>query len=324
MKRIKKLLKVIAASVLAMNVLVSCTDDDQTQKSSSGQLGKISIERTDIGAYQPFTLECPVSQGKNMIDEKIYWESPEIVILDKPEIKDGKSYLHLRGFKAGKHTLTCNLRAIGMDGQDYLLTEEIQVDVKATDIRNNYWGESKEETRRNLQYYSSFYEKEGVFYISESDIYGSELNFSSEITGLQAGMTSIEANRTVIYNFSEGGKLNMITYACTPKESDKDMIAGMAKRQRYIESYNGFAGPVYGYQIAEGQSLTEEETDLAEKFKAGELKTDVDGTLQQAVADKKLIIYVNLSGEKSQLQLSLELSQGGNVLIYQVFTPKST
>lgn len=321
--RTKGIFKVLAASVLAINVLVSCTDDDQTPKSSSGQLGKISIDRTDIGAYQPFTLECPVSFGENVGDEKVYWEKAEFTLpVDKTEMKDGKLYYYVRGLKAGSHTLACKMHAYGMDGQEYSLVQEIQVNVKATDIRNNYWGESKEETRRNLQYYSSFNASEdGVFYISESDSYNhnKEQNFSSEITG--GGQ--ILGTRTVIYNFSNAGKLNMITYACTSGQYAKDIIDGIVRRRDCLNKYYNFNDPVYGYQVSTGKTLTEEETRLAEEFKAGSLTQDTDGMLQQAVADKKLILYINMVGEKSLVRLSIELSVGGNVLIYQGFTPNS-
>lgn len=320
--RTKGIFKVLAASVLAINVLVSCTDDDQTPKSSSGQLGKISIDRTDIGAYQPFTLECPVVLGENLRDEKIYWEKSEFTLpVDKTEMKDGKLYYYVRGLKAGNHTLACKMHAYGMDGQEYSSVQEIQVNVKATDIRNNYWGESKEETRRNLQYYSSFDASEdGVFYISESDSYNREQDFSSEITELG----QILGTRTVRYNFNNAGKLNMITYACVPNQYAKDIIGGIVRRQDFLNKYYNFNEPVYGYQVATGKTLTEEETRLAEEFKAGGLsQDDVDGTLQKAVADKKLILYIDMVGEKSLLRLSIELSVGGNVLIYQNFTPKS-
>lgn len=322
MMRTNGLLKVLGASVLALCILVSCDDDVKTQKSTSGQLGEITIDRTDIGAYQPFILECPVTLGHNLNEEHISWESPQILILGEAEIKDGKSHVYVKGLKAGDYTVTCNLRANGIDEKTYEVTKEIQVHVKATDIRNNYWGDSKEETLRNLQYYSSRQEIDGAFYIVERDIYGRDLNYSSEIT---MGGNKVSDLRTVIYNFNEAGKLNMITYACTLGEFERDgMVAGIATRQRHLTNLQGFANPVYGYQIIEGQSLTEEETDLAEKFKAGELETDTDGMLEQAVADGRLRIYVDMTGEKSLLRLSLRLSQGGDVLMYEVYTPKST
>lgn len=325
MMRTKELLKMLAASVMAVNILAACAKDDQTPKTSPGELGKISIDRVDIGAYQPFTLECPVTLGKNVASETVYWENAEGITSlhpDKTEMKDGKSYYYVSGLTAGEHTLTCKLSARGMDGKDYSSSQVIQVHVKATDIRNNYWGESKEETRHNLQYYSSLKEmKDGSFYILERDAYGKGQNFSSEITESSAIGSQSLGNRIVFYHFSTTGKLDMIHYDYAPTEYEKDMIAGLANRQRYQENYYGFKNPVYDYQVAKDQILTEEELGLAEAFKAGDLSRDLNSVLSQAIADEKLTFSVEMVDENSFLRITTELTVGGKVHFWQAFTP---
>lgn len=164
----KHLLKYTTLCLLAAGSLgftaCSSSDDDDTLTSTAGSIGTISLDRPVIGAYQPFTAQCDVKSGSNLVSEKFIWQQNEVETLsaasgDSYETQNGRSTYYLRGLSAGSHTLVCRMTALGSDGQEFSAEQQLTVEVVPTDIRNNFWGESKSETQRNLTYYKTLQEE---------------------------------------------------------------------------------------------------------------------------------------------------------------------
>lgn len=310
----------LACSLLS---LTACSDEVQSQQSSGGTLGEITLDRTRIGAYQPFNAQCKVTSGNHLLKEDVFWEGGNINVFnpsasDQYKTQDGTSTYYLHGFTPGTHTLTCEMTSIGEDGQQHSSTRNINVQVVATDIRNNFWGESKDETRRNLTYYNSFQEQDEVFYIVETDKYDSHADYSSEIkNGIET-----DAPRIVSYHFDANGCLSSILYTCQPGEYESDLVKALTNRKRYLERMNGFGNSEFDYEILSDASLSPEEQALAEQFKAGTLEKEESGTLAGAVAEKRLRLLISMTGETSVAKMSLELSKGNDMYIYQDYQAK--
>lgn len=105
-----------------------------------------------------------MKSGSNLVSEKFIWKQNEVEMLsaasgDSYETQNGRSTYYLRGLSAGSHTLVCRMTALGSDGQEFSAEQRLTVEVVPTDIRNNFWGESKSETQRNLTYYTRRYRK---------------------------------------------------------------------------------------------------------------------------------------------------------------------
>lgn len=313
----KHLLKYTTLCLLAAGSLgftaCSSSDDDDTLTSTAGSIGTISLDRPVIGAYQPFTAQCDVKSGSNLVSEKFIWKQNEVEMLsaasgDSYETQNGRSTYYLRGLSAGSHTLVCRMTALGSDGQEFSAEQQLTVEVVPTDIRNNFWGESKSETQRNLTYYKTLQEEaDGSLTVSEKDHYGS-LNYATE-AGNSLGGTSLglSPSRTVSFRFSTTGTLEEIVYVCAPSTTQIDRIVRrLLQRALYLESFDGFTATAYDYRVADGQSLTSEEQTLADQWKAGSLENDSeDYTLASAVAGQRLELLLTMENEKTRVEMTV-------------------
>ena len=132
----KHLLKYTTLCLLAAGSLgftaCSSSDDDDTLTSTAGSIGTISLDRPVIGAYQPFTAQCDVKSGSNLVSEKFIWKQNEVEMLsaasgDSYETQNGRSTYYLRGLSAGSHTLVCRMTALGSDGQEFSAKQQLTV-----------------------------------------------------------------------------------------------------------------------------------------------------------------------------------------------------
>lgn len=183
-----------------------------------------------------------------------------------------------------------------------------------TDIRNNFWSESKAETQRNLTYYKTVQEEaDGSLTVSEKDHYGS-LNYATE-AGNSLGGTSLglSPSRTVSFRFSTAGTLEEIVYVCAPSTTQIDQIVRrLLQRALYLESFDGFTATAYDYRVADGQSLTSEEQALADLWKAGSLEEDSeDYTLASAVAGQRLDLLLTMENEKTRVEMTVSGTGAG-------------
>lgn len=210
-------------------------------------------------------------------------------------------------------TAQCDVKS-GSDGQEFSAEQQLTVEVVPTDIRNNFWGESKAETQRNLTYYKTVQEEaDGSLTVSEKDHYGS-LNYATE-AGNSLGGTSLglSPSRTVSFRFSTAGTLEEIVYVCAPSTTQIDQIVRrLLQRALYLESFDGFTATAYDYRVADGQSLTSEEQTLADQWKAGSLENDSeDYTLASAVAGQRLDLLLTMENEKTRVEMTVSGTGAG-------------
>lgn len=210
-------------------------------------------------------------------------------------------------------TAQCDVKS-GSDGQEFSAEQQLTVEVVPTDIRNNFWGESKAETQRNLTYYKTVQEEaDGSLTVSEKDHYGS-LNYATE-AGNSLGGTSLglSPSRTVSFRFSTAGTLEEIVYVCAPSTTQIDQIVRRPlQRALYLESFDGFTATAYDYRVADGQSLTSEEQTLADQWKAGSLENDSeDYTLASAVAGQRLDLLLTMENEKTRVEMTVSGTGAG-------------
>lgn len=210
-------------------------------------------------------------------------------------------------------TAQCDVKS-GSDGQEFSAEQQLTVEVVPTDIRNNFWGESKAETQRNLTYYKTVQEEaDGSLTVSEKDHYGS-LNYATE-AGNSLGGTSLglSPSRTVNFRFSTAGTLEEIVYVCAPSTTQIDRIVRrLLQRALYLESFDGFTATAYDYRVVDGQSLTSEEQTLADQWKAGSLENDSeDYTLASAVAGQRLDLLLTMENEKTRVEMTVSGTGAG-------------
>lgn len=292
----KHLLKYTTLCLLAAGSLgftaCSSSDDDDTLTSTAGSIGTISLDRPVIGAYQPFTAQCDVKSGSNLVSEKFIWKQNEVEMLaaasgDSYETQNGRSTYCLRGLSAGSHTLVCRMTALGSDGQEFSAEQQLTV--------------------------------------SEKDHYGS-LNYATE-AGNSLGGTSLglSPSRTVSFRFSTAGTLEEIVYVCAPSTTQIDQIVRrLLQRALYLESFDGFTATAYDYRVADGQSLTSEEQTLADQWKAGSLENDSeDYTLASAVAGQRLDLLLTMENEKTRVEMTVSgTGAGKDAETHMVFSGK--
>lgn len=317
------ILKGAASCLLALS-FVACSDSDSTTKSVAGTVGDITLDRQTIGAYQPFTAQCAVASGSNLYDEKFYWEKGGTEDLsslrDQYETKDGISSYYMQGMKAGKHTLVCKMAAVGNDGQQYTAEKTFTVEIVPTDIRNNFWGETQEETRRNLTYYTTMQqEADGGFTFEEKDAYG-DLNYSTE---LQDGI-SVSPWRLVSLEYDEAGKLERVVYICIPSEVRADAIVSrLGLRKQLLERYEGFTSFAYDCIVGDGVVLTDEEQAMVDQFKGGSLTTDSGTALDKAVAEQRVKLELTAENNVSRLRITVTgMGTGSDAQTQMVFSQK--
>lgn len=280
----KHLLKYTTLCLLATGSLgftaCSSSDDDDTLTSTAGSIGTISLDRPVIGAYQPFTAQCDVKSGSNLVSEKFIWKQNEVEMLaaasgDSYETQNGRFTYYLRGLSAGSHTLVCRMTALGSDGQEFSAEQQLTV--------------------------------------SEKDHYGS-LNYATE-AGNSLGGTSLglSPSRTVSFRFSTAGTLEEIVYVCAPSTTQIDQIVRrLLQRALYLESFDGFTATAYDYRVVDGQSLTSEEQTLADQWKAGSLENDSeDYTLASAVAGQRLDLLLTMENEKTRVEMTVSGTDAG-------------
>lgn len=280
----KHLLKYTTLCLLAAGSLgftaCSSSDDDDTLTSTAGSIGTISLDRPVIGAYQPFTAQCDVKSGSNLVSEKFIWKQNEVEMLaaasgDSFETQNGRSTYYLHGLRAGSHTLVCRMTATGSDGQEFSAEQQLTV--------------------------------------SEKDHYGS-LNYATE-AGNSLGGTSLglSPSRTVSFRFSTAGTLEEIVYVCAPSTTQIDQIVRrLLQRALYLESFDGFTATAYDYRVVDGQSLTSEEQALADQWKAGSLENDSeDYTLASAVAGQRLDLLLTMENEKTRVEMTVSGTGAG-------------
>lgn len=280
----KHLLKYTTLCLLAAGSLgftaCSSSDDDDTLTSTAGSIGTISLDRPVIGAYQPFTAQCDVKSGSNLVSEKFIWKQNEVEMLaaasgDSYETQNGRSTYYLHGLRAGSHTLVCRMTATGSDGQEFSAEQQLTV--------------------------------------SEKDHYGS-LNYATE-AGNSLGGTSLglSPSRTVNFRFSTAGTLEEIVYVCAPSTTQIDQIVRrLLQRALYLESFDGFTATAYDYRVADGQSLTSEEQALADQWKAGSLEEDSeDYTLASSVAGQRLDLLLTMENEKTRVEMTVSGTGAG-------------
>lgn len=292
----KHLLKYTTLCLLAAGSLgftaCSSSDDDDTLTSTAGSIGTISLDRPVIGAYQPFTAQCDVKSGSNLVSEKFIWKQNEVEMLaaasgDSYETQNGCSTYYLHGLSAGSHTLVCRMTALGSDGQEFSAEQQLTV--------------------------------------SEKDHYGS-LNYATE-AGNSLGGTSLglSPSRTVSFRFSTAGTLEEIVYVCAPSTTQIDQIVRrLLQRALYLESFDGFTATAYDYRVVDGQSLTSEEQTLADQWKAGSLENDSeDYTLASAVAGQRLDLLLTMENEKTRVEMTVSgTGAGKDAETHMVFSGK--
>lgn len=74
MKKIHNISACLAIFMASLS-LFSCSSEDDTQYSTAGQLGDISVDRTKIGTHQWFTISSSYVPGSVLASEKFKYLS---------------------------------------------------------------------------------------------------------------------------------------------------------------------------------------------------------------------------------------------------------
>lgn len=290
-----------AALMMASMFITSCSEEDTTQYSTAGTLSEINVDRTKIGTYQWFTVSGSYKSGSTLSSEKLYISidgglTSPITLSNNTSAVDFSVALHLT--TPGKHYLTVSASCNGIfnDGtyqQNVEMTKEI--DVVSSDIRCNFWNETREETLHNLACYSTLRESGEDLVINEEDLYGT-IDYSSEAHMEASQVSSIYnmyADRTVTYKFDGNQTLNEIRYICTPQDqSATKYVTNLTQRVHHMQSeYNFVSYSSNASQI----NLTPEETTAVEacvaNINAGQVNNlDPNGEIGNLIKNKGLTL----------------------------------
>lgn len=287
--KIKTLFIYVLCAFGGVVTLASCSDDSDEQLATVGKFGEITIDRTRIGTNQWFTVTGPYENGSNLLNEEFFFLKDN-GLPERAEIKDGKMSVSLYFTKPGKHTLTFRARNIGNFGggtnKDVETTKEI--DIVASDIRCNFWGETREETLRNLEHYKTKTDgSDGkTIMVLEKDCYGT-IDYSSEahwdITSSSSNYIEFEADRGVFYRFNDAGKLAKVEYQCVIKAPNTDIVKEFSIRNILLKKEYAFSVCKYSYS---GNLTQEQETVLngvIANINAGKEATDTDSQISELV-----------------------------------------
>ena len=297
------------------SVFTSCSKDNEPTPSSGGSLGEISVNRTNIGAWQSFTLTCQYTPGKNIVEDEIMCG---LYVL---EAVNGKISYTVQGVAAGTYTFKFQVRSIGQDAQIHNEEKSITVTVSPTDIRNNYWGDTVDETWNNLSNYSTR-QRVGQDHIAitEKDCWGSNLNYSTELTSFSGTSTmSFENNRIVSYSF-ENNKLQRISYQIE-LSAESDLVKALTLRAKYYENFDAYKVGVYDSEENSSFTLSESEKELATLFTEGKQENDPEHLLSKAIVEKGLKLYLIMESDKNNLLFSLE-EDNGKIYLHTFFVKK--
>lgn len=234
------------AIFMASLSLFSCSSEDDTQYSTAGQLGDISVDRTKIGTHQWFTISSSYVPGSGLASEKIQVSIDGKLPTTIKSI-NGELSAEIYCTTPGKHTITLSAINNGLftgDATQQVITKTKQIEVVASDIRCNFWYDTREETMENLSHYTTrAISTDGTINIVEDDIYG-DVDYSSEakqdFTQSSSALTDLKANRYVSYKFDANNKLNQIEYICTPQDqSESSYFTHFLERIHYMQQdYN--------------------------------------------------------------------------------------
>ena len=312
-------LLLLLAFLFTSSVLTSCSEDDCPQSFTAGSLGEISVNRTKIGAWQSFTLTSPYTSGQ---DVEYEWIQCGLYIL---EVENEAVSFTVRGLPAGDHTYTFSISSTGKDGKVHTQEKSIVVTVNPTDIRNNYWGETIDETWDNLSSYNTIQRIGQEIFITEIECWGVGLDYSTELSAFSGGSTVYYQNdRIVAYSFDSNDKLQRITYRSEVPNYSSDLISALNIRAGFYKQYNGYgAGYYYNYNYEENPTLTTDEKELVNLFLEGKLERDQERLLSNAIKGKGLKLYRGMETEKNRLLFLLQGEDDGKAYLYTFFTRNS-
>lgn len=277
---------------------VSCSEEDMTNYATVGTFGEIATDRTFIGTHQWFTVTVSYQSGENVaLEELLFSTDGGLGYSVAPE--NGKLSVLVHFTQPGKHTLKFSARYGGVfkDGYDRNIEVTKEIEVAASDVRCHFWKETREETLRNLAYYSTMKELENSsgLSIAEKDVYGS-IDYSSEAhmdgTFPSASLHDLQADRFVYYRFDMNNCLNEIQYYCVPKnQAENKYVQNFYSRIRYLKSDYDFDACMYNSADID---LTQEEKSNVEallaKINNGEVVEDTDAGIGSLMKSNGLVL----------------------------------
>lgn len=309
----KKIHNISACMVMLMAglSLFSCSSEDDTQYSTAGQLGDISVDRTKIGTHQWFTISSSYVPGSNLVSEKIQ-VSIDGNLPTTIQPVNGQLSAEIYCTTPGKHTITLSAINNGLftgDATQQVINKTAQVEVVASDIRCNFWYDTREETMENLSHYKTrAISTDGSISIVEDDVYGT-IDYSSEAKGDYTQSTSLvsdlHAERYVSYKFDANNKLNQIDYMCVPEDqSENKYFAQFLSRARYMQQDYNCSEYVYN---TSNVSFSEREKNAImsclEKMNNGETKyenLDPDGLIVSLMKNKALMFICQFTSKDNK------------------------
>lgn len=310
MKKIHNISACLAIFMASLS-LFSCSSEDDTQYSTAGQLGDISVDRTKIGTHQWFTISSSYVPGSGLASEKIQVSIDSKLPTTIKSI-NGELSAEIYCTTPGKHTITLSAINNGLftgDATQQVITKTKQIEVVASDIRCNFWYDTREETMENLSHYTTrAISTDGTINIVEDDIYG-DVDYSSEakqdFTQSSSASTDLKANRYVSYKFDANNKLNQIEYICTPQDqSESSYFTHFLERIHYMQQDYNCSEYVYN---TSNVSFSEREKNAImsclEKMNNGETKyenLDPDGLIVSLMQNKALMFICQFTSKDNK------------------------
>lgn len=323
----KNLFKHWAIACLACGLflsLTSCSEDD-SPSSKGGTVGEIFVDLDVIGSWQTFTLACPYSSGSNLYKEEIYYVDAS-GLSHTTNCENNNAYITFNGLAAGEYPFILRVSSFGNDGKDYSVESPTKtIKVVATDIRNSFWGDSKEVTKRNLSNFTTMHElDDSTITVNEVDKYFSTLNYNSEDAIIASSGLSY-GNRKVFYNFSSDSKLQQIDYI-TDGITD-DIVTEFVNRARVLKTCDKFEIVSLNNYVTQGSTLTEVEQSALSQLTTEYILSsshDIDfSALTSPILENRLVLSIELQNEKNRVIVETYYMGGPNgVAIYSHYTKK--
>lgn len=296
--------------------LFSCSSEDTTQYSMAGQLGDISVDHTKISTHQWFTVSSSYVPGSGLVSEDVQVSIDDNLPTSiKPT--NGKLSAEIYCTTPGKHTITISAINNGLfsgDIDQQIIKKTKEVEVVASDIRCNFWYDTREETLQNLSRYTTLKESADDINIVESDLYG-DVDYSSEAKGdytqPTTAVSDLKADRLVSYKFDAENKLNQIDYMCTPQDQSKsNYFTHLLERVHYMQQDYNFSEYVYN---TANVSFSERERNAIknclDNLNSGETKYEKlnpDGLIVDLIDNKALIIMRHFTSKDNKTKGTID------------------
>lgn len=294
-----KKIKFFAYAALAMTglVMTSCSEEDKTVYTTPGSLGELSIDRTTIGTHQWFTISGLYVPGKDAVQEDLRFSIDGGLPMEVSLLEGNKFSEETAFTKPGTHKVTFSVVSTGIfhDGEVQQKVEKsMDVNVVASDIRCHFWGDSREETLKNLKHYTTLNQSSTNLKISEEDMYGT-VSYIREVARDVSQSTSVSSygDRIVEYVFNADNKLSEIRYICIPSAQQVNKyVANLGIHVIELMDEYEFSG--YGSN-ANSLTLTPDEITKLDacltQLNDGTLKEiDAEGTVGSLIESKGLIL----------------------------------